>query len=289
MFNCPHTGVALAALEKIVARGEIKRSDRVIVISTANGLKFSEFKTAYHTGSLAGVTPRHANPPVELPNDYDAVRRAIESVAAGIADRGPSSGREVRSRARRSKSGSSAAHRSPTSSAIAKAVAPHRAAQGPLVIVASALAGVTDLLLEGAAAATPGGSRCRQVRGRSSSAATATWRAASCRPGPARRRLLAAIDAAAREYRELCVAIGVLGHLAPRASDLLVSRGERMSAQIVAAALSRGAPARGVRRCGRRRRHRRPSRRRRAATSPATARLARKRDASRSSAPARRR
>jgi threonine synthase len=82
MFNCPHTAVALAALEKIVARGEIKRSDRVIVISTANGLKFSEFKTAYHTRTLAGVTPQHANPPVELPNDYDAVRRAIDGVAA---------------------------------------------------------------------------------------------------------------------------------------------------------------------------------------------------------------
>jgi threonine synthase len=82
MFNCPHTAVALAALEKIVARGEVKRSDRVIVISTANGLKFSEFKTAYHTNRLAGVTPRHANPPVELPNDYDAVRREIERVAA---------------------------------------------------------------------------------------------------------------------------------------------------------------------------------------------------------------
>ncbi len=62
MFNCPHTGVALAALEKLVARGEIKRSDRVIVISTANGLKFSEFKMAYHTNSLPGVTPRHAEP-----------------------------------------------------------------------------------------------------------------------------------------------------------------------------------------------------------------------------------
>ena len=82
MFNCPHTAVALAALEKIVARGEVKRSDRVIVISTANGLKFSEFKTAYHTRTLPGVTPRHANPPVELPNDYDAVRRAIDGVAA---------------------------------------------------------------------------------------------------------------------------------------------------------------------------------------------------------------
>ena len=77
MFNCPHTAVALAALEKLVARGEIRRADRVIVISTANGLKFADFKTAYHTNQLAGVTPRQANPPVELPNDYDAVRRAV--------------------------------------------------------------------------------------------------------------------------------------------------------------------------------------------------------------------
>jgi threonine synthase len=85
MFNCPHTAVALAALEKIVARGEIKRSERVIVISTANGLKFSEFKTAYHTNTLAGVVPKHANPPVELPSDYDAVRRAIDRVSSTTA------------------------------------------------------------------------------------------------------------------------------------------------------------------------------------------------------------
>ena len=82
MLNCPHTAVALAALEKLVRRGEVRPSDRVIVISTANGLKFSDFKAAYHTGRLEGVTPRLANPPVELPNDYDAVRRAIDRAAA---------------------------------------------------------------------------------------------------------------------------------------------------------------------------------------------------------------
>jgi threonine synthase len=82
MFNCPHTAVALAALEKLVATGDIRRTDRVIVVSTANGLKFSEFKTAYHTRSLPGVAPLYANPPVELPNDYDAVRRAIDRLAA---------------------------------------------------------------------------------------------------------------------------------------------------------------------------------------------------------------
>jgi len=82
MFNCPHTGVALAALEKLVARGDIDRRSRVIVVSTANGLKFADLKVAYHTGTLAGVTPRFANPPVELPEDYDAVRRALDRVTA---------------------------------------------------------------------------------------------------------------------------------------------------------------------------------------------------------------
>ena len=81
MFNCPHTAVALAALEKIVGRGEIKRSDRVIVISTANGLKFTDFKRQYHMGELEGVASTHARRPIELPNDYDAVIRAIEQPA----------------------------------------------------------------------------------------------------------------------------------------------------------------------------------------------------------------
>jgi threonine synthase len=82
MFNCPHTGVALAALVKMVERGEVAPHERVIVISTANGLKFTDFKIGYHAGSLAGVAPAYANRPVELPNDYDAVRRAIDRAVA---------------------------------------------------------------------------------------------------------------------------------------------------------------------------------------------------------------
>jgi len=77
-FNCPHTGVALAALIKLKERGVIGADERVIVISTANGLKFSEFKVGYHRGALEAVTPKHANLPVELPADFDAVRRAID-------------------------------------------------------------------------------------------------------------------------------------------------------------------------------------------------------------------
>jgi threonine synthase len=77
MFNCPHTGVALAVLEKLVSRKTIAPKDRVVVISTASGLKFPEFKIRYHDGQLPGVAATHANRPVELPPDYAAVVRAI--------------------------------------------------------------------------------------------------------------------------------------------------------------------------------------------------------------------
>jgi threonine synthase len=78
MFNCPHTGVALAALIKLKDRGVITSRERVVVISTAHGLKFSEFKVAYHRGTLEAVDSRHANPPVDLPANIDQVRRAID-------------------------------------------------------------------------------------------------------------------------------------------------------------------------------------------------------------------
>jgi len=77
-YACPHTGVALAALIKLVERGEIKRSDRVVVISTAHGLKFSRFKVEYHEGTLRDVVGQYTNPPIELPPDIDAVRRIID-------------------------------------------------------------------------------------------------------------------------------------------------------------------------------------------------------------------
>ncbi|HQE93178.1 MAG TPA: threonine synthase [Anaerolineae bacterium] len=79
MYCCPHTGVALAVLFKLIDRGDIRPDDRVVVISTAHGLKFTDFKVAYHNRTLEDVVARHANPPVELPADYAAVQRAIEA------------------------------------------------------------------------------------------------------------------------------------------------------------------------------------------------------------------
>jgi threonine synthase len=77
LYNCPHTGVALAALKKWLQRGEVRRSDRIVVISTAHGLKFTSFKTRYHASLLEGVPARHANPPLEVPADYDKVRDTL--------------------------------------------------------------------------------------------------------------------------------------------------------------------------------------------------------------------
>jgi threonine synthase len=74
LFNCPHTGVALAAMNKLVARGEIRKTDRVVVISTAHGLKFTDFKLGYHTMTLEHVSPQNPNPPIELPARYETVR-----------------------------------------------------------------------------------------------------------------------------------------------------------------------------------------------------------------------
>ncbi len=84
MFNCPHTGVALAALRKLVERKVIRSHERVVVISTAHGLKFAEQKIGYHLGRLEGIQSKHANMPVEIPADLghviDSIKRFADKV-----------------------------------------------------------------------------------------------------------------------------------------------------------------------------------------------------------------
>jgi len=77
MFNCPHTGVALAVLRKLVKRGTIKKQDRTVVISTANGLKFTDFKVKYHENNIPGITPEFRNLSVTVPNDLNKVDYAL--------------------------------------------------------------------------------------------------------------------------------------------------------------------------------------------------------------------
>jgi aspartokinase/homoserine dehydrogenase 1 len=111
--------------------------------------------------------------------------------------------------------------------------------RGRLVLVASALAGVTDLLLDGAHRSAAGDEDA------GAQVAAALLRRhrdvidALRLPAPARRRLLAALDASVREYRDVCRAVAALGELSARASDLLVSRGERLSSALLAAVVPR--------------------------------------------------
>jgi len=65
LYCCPHTGVALAALKKLIGRGEVRRDAKVVVISTAHGLKFTSFKQ------------RSAGLPIEVEARYDRVRDAV--------------------------------------------------------------------------------------------------------------------------------------------------------------------------------------------------------------------
>ena len=79
--------MALAALEKLVANGTIQSRHRVVVVSTASGLKFTDFKVQYHEGKLKDVpNPRYANQPHVLPNAYgeirDTVRRILDQAPA---------------------------------------------------------------------------------------------------------------------------------------------------------------------------------------------------------------
>ena len=117
--------------------------------------------------------------------------------------------------------------------ALADARAIHKAVEriaehdGPLVVVASALAGVTDLLL----AAAPDAADTFERKHRQAARALLT--------GTALQRYLDAVDASAREYDDVRSAIRILGHQSPRAHDTLVARGEQMSARLLAAAISK--------------------------------------------------
>lgn len=82
---CPHTAVALAAVERLCTQGVIRRDDRVVIVSTASGLKFTDVLVRYHEGTLPGVTSRHANPPQEMPADEGAVARVIEAIGGQAA------------------------------------------------------------------------------------------------------------------------------------------------------------------------------------------------------------
>jgi threonine synthase len=79
LYCCPHTGVALAALMKMKEAGDVSANERIVVISTAHGLKFSEFKIDYHESKIPDIEAKYANPMIHCEADADKVREVLES------------------------------------------------------------------------------------------------------------------------------------------------------------------------------------------------------------------
>jgi threonine synthase len=77
-FNDPQTGVALAVTMKLAKSGAIPRGSRVVVISTAHGLKFVDFKLRYHQGQIPGGDVSFHNLPIDVASNIDAVRKVID-------------------------------------------------------------------------------------------------------------------------------------------------------------------------------------------------------------------
>lgn len=117
----------------------------------------------------------------------------------------------------------------------------------PTVVVVSAMAGATDALLAVAQQAGHGDDRTvaaliMELRKRHAEVARAVLPA-----GPIRTAMLAQIAGAFEELEALAQGLRRLRELTPRTSDYVVSRGERLSAHLVAAALeAAGAKARYV-------------------------------------------
>jgi threonine synthase len=76
-YLCPQTAAALAGVREAAKDGRIAPHASVVLISTAHGLKFTEFKVRYHEGQLDGVVSRRRNEPVSLKPSLDEVRRAV--------------------------------------------------------------------------------------------------------------------------------------------------------------------------------------------------------------------
>jgi threonine synthase len=80
LYNDPHTGVALAALLKLRKSNTIQSKDRVVVISTANGLKFTEFKLKYHRGDIYQTDPQFQNKILNCSANIESVYEIIHKI-----------------------------------------------------------------------------------------------------------------------------------------------------------------------------------------------------------------
>jgi threonine synthase len=79
MYLCPHTSVATAAVRKLRHAGTIQKGENVVVVSTAHGLKFTEFKTAVMENRVSHADLKTQVLPREVSNNpADVLRNALD-------------------------------------------------------------------------------------------------------------------------------------------------------------------------------------------------------------------
>ena len=79
LYVCPHTAAALAGLDQLVESGDVGAGDRVVVVSTASGLKFHAGSTALGDLALPLSTSSLRNSPRPVAASAAAVRAALAS------------------------------------------------------------------------------------------------------------------------------------------------------------------------------------------------------------------
>jgi bifunctional aspartokinase / homoserine dehydrogenase 1 len=112
-----------------------------------------------------------------------------------------------------------------------------RDAGNQVMVVVSAMSGVTDQLLNSVKMAASGNkwgflSTADKIRDRHEDTLNILLPAS-----PLREKAISIIHALLEEYREICNAVSILGEETPRIADAIVSYGERMSSRLVAAVL----------------------------------------------------
>jgi threonine synthase len=85
IYICPNSATAVAAFLKARRDGIIGAGDRVVIIATAHGCKFSQATIDYHGGRLDGVVPARANRIIEMDADAGALERFLASPAVAAS------------------------------------------------------------------------------------------------------------------------------------------------------------------------------------------------------------
>ena len=106
-----------------------------------------------------------------------------------------------------------------------------------VIVVVSAMSGVTNDLTRGIVGAAGGDEQVYHEVCRSLSNRHLDVISELLNKGPARDELISTIGSLISEYERLCSSVRVLGEVTPRVMDAALSRGERMSARILAALL----------------------------------------------------